>query len=173
MPVTDKFKDMDFNETKASYENLKGFSNRLKMMPAGTDLKSQPGLNFDKVIEDFNKMKDTSERLKGVKTNHDLPESLVDVDFHEMKEEFSGMAELSKKLGEIPTDMLPDQFKTVNFQDVEADFMQMKTVSEQLANVPKPDKIKELNFADVKTGFDTVKAAKTSFDNFDAGADLT
>jgi hypothetical protein len=32
-PVKDKFKDMDFTETKTSYENLKSMKNRLKMLP--------------------------------------------------------------------------------------------------------------------------------------------
>jgi hypothetical protein len=172
IPVRDKFKDMDFNETKAAYDSLKGFSNRLKMMPAGTRLADVADVDFEGIVQNFNFMKDTSDRLKTVKTNHDIPESLEDVNFNEMKEEFTVMAELSKKLREMqPTD-LPAAFMTVNFQDVEADFEAMKTTADNLAKVPKRDKIKEMNFDDVKTGYDTIKGAKSSIENLDAGANL-
>jgi proteasome assembly chaperone (PAC2) family protein len=117
-------------------------------------------------------MKDTSERLKQVKTNHELPESLEQVDFNELKEEFTVMADFSKRLKEMPQTNLPPQFLDVNFQDVEADFQSMATTSGSLANLPKRDRVKELNFSDVTTGYTTINTAKSSIKDLDASTDL-
>jgi hypothetical protein len=48
----------------------------------------------------------------------------------------------------------------------------MKTTASTLTEAPKRDKTKEMNFTDVTAGYDTIKGAKNSIDNLDAGANL-
>jgi putative lipase involved disintegration of autophagic bodies len=117
-------------------------------------------------------MKETADRLKTVKTNHEIPESLEDVDFSEVKEEFTEMTDLALKLKEKPVDDLPDQLRTLDFNQLHQDFDSMKTQAEILAEVPKRDRVKEMNFTDVTAGYDVIKGAKNTIQDLPADADL-
>jgi hypothetical protein len=67
-------------------------------------------------------MKETADQLKTVKTHYEMPESLEDVDFEEVRREFVDMTDLAKTFRMMRTDKMPDQLKDLNFQDLEADF---------------------------------------------------
>jgi hypothetical protein len=51
LPARDKYKDMNFDDVKSSYENVKSVKNRIKMMPKDStgqvDLNNVNGLDFD------------------------------------------------------------------------------------------------------------------------------
>jgi hypothetical protein len=61
-------------------------------MPADVDLKNfSADIDFGSLKTEFQRMKDVSDQLKGVKDAKELPESLETVDFNEIKTEFEGM----------------------------------------------------------------------------------
>jgi hypothetical protein len=106
-------------------------------------------------------MKETADRLKDVKSDKNLPESLADLDYGELEKEFTDMTDVAKTFREMDPAKLPPTLRELNFQDLEADFEAMKQTATRLADAPKADPVKEMNFDDVKAGYDTVKGAKS------------
>jgi hypothetical protein len=103
-------KDVDFDATAASYENLKSVKNRIKNMPSTIALKDVTDFNFDGLKQDFERVKSYADKLTDVKTDKNMPESLENVDFNELKQEFTDMEGLAKDLREMDPSKLPQQF---------------------------------------------------------------
>jgi hypothetical protein len=81
-------------------------------------------------------MKQVADKMSAIKTTHEMPESLEEVDFEELKTEFEGMKDLATKFKNYDTNKLPDSIKQLDFTQIETDFTNFATKATQLADMP-------------------------------------
>jgi hypothetical protein len=108
-------------------------------------------------------MKDMSDKLKSVKTTHELPESLEDVDFEEIRDEFDQMKDLIGKMKDYPYERLPEQMKDVDFDGLETQFGEMETVASNLSDMPIRDKWKDMDLSTFDSGVEALKGTNDKF----------
>jgi hypothetical protein len=110
-------------------------------------------------------MKNIADRFTEVKENHDLPDSLVDLDFEALTDDFKVVKEMAEDFTALSkTPNFPQELMGLDFEALKGTFQGMEEKAAKIKDMPVQDKFKDMNFTDYNEPIRILKWASDQMD---------